>query len=220
MKKMIDVGPYKFTYRLYNNKTNERYLGFASISDAISFAGKISNIKIYKRNVCHFFNENKKQKKLSVYELAIRILKRENTTDVWSITNNLGDVVSLDEIANNAPSYKYKPFNWSSDKGEQLVQKNDNVDKIKSSYATTKHNSHFGSWYSNDVRYGDRLNTHSEIGKNSLDNEEYSEYHVVRGKRNHLPTKWDDDRVSAYKSEKSWKHHSKRGKQWKIKDHS
>ena len=65
-----------------------------------------------------------------------------------------------------------------------------------------------------------QIGTQNERSQSSLleYDEDALEYGVrARAKRNHrnLPTNWEDKRIAAWDYRNSWKHYSKRRKQWK-----
>lgn len=106
-------------------------------------------------------------------------------------------------------------------------RRKNNRDKIKSSYHETKHWYHPGNWATNRdpceyftiqvVGYGRHPKTTNERRQNAAHCEEYGEW-VVRGKRRgyNLPTSWEDRPLGVWKLKASWKHKSKRSKQYKF----
>ena len=100
-----------------------------------------------------------------------------------------------------------------------LVIKNNNVDKIKKSHARKiKHSSWIGEFYYTRVIRGSHRRVHTrQIYRNVAGVLKDEGEPVFRGKQCNLPTYWDDLPLGVWKSFKSWKHNSKRKKQWKIK---
>ena len=99
--------------------------------------------------------------------------------------------------------------------------KKGNPNKIKRGYGEHSY------WQENDyyefpfITYGYHrsFNTMPERRRNAADCDDYG-HEIVRGKRRgrNLPDPWDDYPNSACYEQKSWKRHSKRRHQWKVKD--
>lgn len=100
-----------------------------------------------------------------------------------------------------------------------LVIKRDNVHKVKKTHARKLK---FRGWiqefdYSRVVR-GHYRHIHTVANRRKIEGVIKDEGEpVFRGKQRNLPTYWDEISLSVHKSFKSWKHNSKRRKQWKIK---
>jgi len=112
----------------------------------------------------------------------------------------------------------------------RLLRPNGNPYKIKGSYAKKPYlQKRFPSFMSgygfvNGYSYAQnvgmfrcpktRHETTKNIGHSDRELHEYGK-NLVRARRMSLPTAWDDFLKTSRSSEKSWKHHSKRKKQWK-----
>ena len=111
--------------------------------------------------------------------------------------------------------------------GPRLEWKRSNLNKIKPDWSTVLEPSMAMNWYwakhSDDYEWNNPVmyiftiyvkTTAEQRANEALKSDGYGD--LVRGKRRHLPTAWDDKPNSAWKTRKSWKHHSKRRHQWKV----
>lgn len=149
----------------------------------------------------------------------------------WCVVDNNGTVLSKDAIA--AIQYieyredrqaRYERREAQRDTYEarkaRLVYRKGSPKKIKATYRVRPYHSYWRGHsvsYHNEVRgYYRHPKNQRERAANYAHAHEYGEQLVRahRRTREGLPSSWDDRSCSAWKTEDSWKHHSKRRKQW------
>lgn len=147
----------------------------------------------------------------------------------WCITNQWHDVVDPKIIYEAGPRHPRKDYTFYYHRYDTvrkgLVKKKNDGLKIKTVWAYTNHWSQYSNeWcFKKVVRnkgYATQQERRANVG--CLNEDFLNEYGTifVRGKRRKrcLPTLWDKTRLNRDKCFKSWKHNSKRNKQWKPKD--
>ena len=142
--------------------------------------------------------------------------------------NNLGAVIHPDEIARHkliAPVIKPWQDKWKERaarrnmKDSRRLWKAGNPDKLKYDWSVKESRDVYGDIsYDNHCRFYRRIRTAQARRMAVAHCEEYGN-EMVRGKRRHrnLLTSWDDISSSMWYTQESWKHHSKRAKQWRAK---
>lgn len=128
--------------------------------------------------------------------------------------------VGPEELAEAAKAFRKKPRSYKINRAApDKTFVNSNPNKIKETfgiYPTTEENY---LWYTNHLRFYRRVKTKAETVANIHHDLEYSDEYgpLVRRKRmkRNLPNTWDDIPVSAFKDRNCWKRFSKRRKQWK-----
>jgi hypothetical protein len=143
----------------------------------------------------------------------------------WVIVDDLGNLAPSSVISEALPR-RWKYRDWAARDAERdlmeerrLKFRGDGL-KIKLVYAVGHKVYTYrwgGSGYRENIRgYHRYIHTFRDHRVNCGHIEEYGE-ELVRGRRRCLPTTYDDRPNGSYKVELSWKHHSKRRKQWKPK---
>lgn len=143
------------------------------------------------------------------------------------VTDERGNVIDFaKEWQLNRARIKY-PYKWKSQHyllreerddaiRANLVIKKHNKDKIKAAYNTKVYHSNYDDrkGYYCTTRSIARVKTQAEHRKIAgVEKEDFEP--EFRGKRRNLPNAWDDKKVGIFYNYKSWKHNSKRRKQWK-----
>jgi hypothetical protein len=105
--------------------------------------------------------------------------------------------------------------------GNSLASRKHNVNKIKASYKQKSHYSNYSGetyWdFADECRWVYPRTTGAIRAALSVEKEEGEpEFRAARN-RWHLPTSWDDKCSRRHYQKSSWKHNSKRRKQWKPK---
>lgn len=231
--KVVDVVPYIHTYRAYNKFTGETSGDFARIEDAyayilaqpkrhylqppVGFTLKIEREGISRVLIGYDYSDTDRR---WTRGLGRSICKYEYFPQAdWVILNDLGVLVTEGELKtarrnSRTPRKSDSQIRYEL-RGTRLTRKKGSGEKIKLSCARVADNSYWGydtvarKYYRNPSTIQERRINESHI-------EEYGE-EFVRGRRRILPSSWDDISVSLWKTEDSWKHHSKRRKQWKPK---
>lgn len=139
------------------------------------------------------------------------------------ITDDLGDIV--EDFKSDAPrKYSYDNPDYISNRARReqiesrLVSKKGNPNKIKPSYTFEADWSDYSqemTYVNARIGYFQRITTYQihRLVANVLKEEGEPEF---RGKVRNTPNSWDDKSNGIYDTYKSWKHNSKRRKQWKA----
>lgn len=158
------------------------------------------------------------------------------------VKNNMGAVVTADAFRNITPGYdpvKPEILERQKNKDEGRSKRNahadyvDSLRKIKKGsadkikYIFGAVHSNYGVWgdgWSNNLTHHHKCRTTNEKRWNEAHDDEYgAEYGVWTRKSRtgrNLPSLWEDPGNASWNTRKSWKHNSKRRKQWKVKDDS
>lgn len=180
------------------------------------------------------FETDDRKELYTVFQKEYRFVRHFKNISFWdspydigprySIFNQYGEEVSFDDL--RAEFYEYKPRNRrvKSDAPDVRYQKG-NPNKIKrgyyewSRYWRADYNPK-ADWYEAPFKFGwfRPVRTRNETRQNAAHEQDIGP-EIIRGRRRgrNLPSSWDDLPNSKQKSSKSWKHHSKRRKQWKAK---
>lgn len=145
------------------------------------------------------------------------------------VFDNLGSVIEVRELAKHKavkPNSNYKGWKARHEQwyyhreltDRNLCKRKGDGKKIKTYWSTVEDIDNNG-----DIRYDivagyfRSVNTKNEQTANDAHMDEYGQ-EMVRGKRRYLPTAWDDVQSSYWGCRRSWKHNSKRRKQWVPRD--
>lgn len=142
---------------------------------------------------------------------------------LWHVCNHLGRVIEQHELEDRLaylplPQPWRRPFVYEKEPqglSKRLIRIKGSSQKIKSTYQHVKkigwHGHNFGSvcsFYRHVRTQNERRHTHNHF-------KEWGQFKgMARAGRKKLPTYYDDTLVGSHKTAKSWKHHSKRRKQW------
>jgi hypothetical protein len=148
------------------------------------------------------------------------------------VTDSLGDIVDVEKMVKKPYRYKYGTEAYKREQCHRemirgtLVVKTGNPHKIKKFYEHEEDTGGNPRYMEDYPEYNFRLyRTYRRIST-------YSTHKMVaavikeegeptfRGKTANIPNTWDDVRCNRWKQRKSWKHNSKRRKQWKDKESS
>lgn len=144
------------------------------------------------------------------------------TTPVWCLCTHLGEVVPHTAMLPFLPAAtKRSPWRCSFSRSlsptqTRLKGKKHNTNKIKTSHKLVRNNT-YRCGYRSPMRTLRKMKTHAERKWNVGHETDHGEYNLVRRRRFGLRSSYDDVLVGALDAQKSWKHHSKRRKQWKPK---
>lgn len=239
----IEAFPYTYTIKnLYTNKTVEgdtigealwKARGYL-LKDEVGHLTSYTIDSIYKffnngfGRKCNYWLELKEFKpyKWSKYSYLAGYVR----DDAYPLVmyNNLGAIIHPDEIARHTPVRPaFKPYvsKWEEKQARRNMQEarrlwtNSNPNKLKFDWSVKESRDRDGDIsYENHCRYYRRIRTAQARRMAVAHCEEYGN-EMVRGKRRHrnLVTSWDDISSSMWYSQESWKHHSKRAKQWRAK---
>lgn len=221
MKKMWEVESFRYAYLMLNRITMETYGPFKDLEDTVAYIkkyigvdrfiidssrSKLSTIIIdgqyYYNNQYHY--NNSYFGPVRYWHLAI-ICKETGELVDWKTLSKLfarrkrGDKTCTDV---------------------NLILRKNNIKKIKQTYRSGYHYYPFinKGYYIPGIILSSfrKIKTKSERSKNASILKEYrNEYlNLIRSKRANLPNSYDDIHLGVYDQYKSWKHNSKRRKQW------
>lgn len=241
---MLDVTPFKPSYRLYN-KTTRSFTGevFDCPLEALgAIREKVTRVQYdqpwysqtlrleadftYKVCVARSFtvDEGKFYGASNWYRMprSIYITKSVPAAE-YCIRDSFGSVITeadlnavRRELRNRYFNHRYSDWEARRENtGKRLTRTKGSGAKIKAVCEQVR--STWGSGeYTNRVRgYYRSFRTANELRQNEAHTNEYGR-DIVRPRRGarHLPRYWDDKSVAISRAEGSWKHHSKRRKQW------
>ncbi len=144
------------------------------------------------------------------------------------VYDNLGRIVSRSELAGVKmiqPQYNNTRFQRAQEMWDYkrnvtdsaLCKRKGDTKKIKSNWATAETVDNLGNKdYDYSPYYSHSIRVKNEQTANEAHMTEYGEQ-FVRGRRAILPNAWDGKPSSFWGCRRSWKHNSKRRKQWKAK---
>lgn len=220
--KVVDVEPYKHTYRVFNKILKKYELNNVDIVEAVEYVYK----KHRETNVgwgCPVVSETFRRELDIVDSRFISWLPSKYITNVtpppkYLITDEVDGIVTLRRVQElyNIHFRKRRNYEFSDCVNERLYR-DIKRKKIKRAYRYAPYN--YGNGiisYRNVVcGYHRTIKTSNEIRKACADITDYG-FEFVRAKRNHknIPNSWDDINSNIYSTKKSWKHNSKRRKQW------
>lgn len=230
--KTVEVAPFdSFTYTLVNRYTKERFGPFDSILEAKDRASIIcsqSNAwNWYDLFSASYYVNSTERWNYLVYKVARDAGKRTyfNMRAPFLIINQYGDIVPVVTIRDASGPYKPKNYEprrrYAFDTVSSRVKVKGDGNKIKSDWSVRKvWNRYDNDWDHKNYAFGyfRSIRTLNERRANEGCITEYGTglVRAARNKRN-LPNSWDDIYCGAYDLTASWKHNSKRRKQWKPK---
>ena len=218
--KTVPIVPFKYEYYLYHRFRKHCVGPYRSIDDATySDRKRIAETFAEKWTPdCHAIHD------MALFGCQWSMRRKEPE---WLVVNQLGRIITLKELYAVNHTTRTWPKNnryWDYwDKAQatalRLVRKKDNVNKIKGSYAYF----YKGIDRDGNARYNRCVRSFYRHVKTKNENRQNvgcmaDKEYIVRGKRRyHNIPKWDDQSVSNFRYETSWKHNSKRRKQWATK---
>lgn len=246
MKEIKNTEPFPYSYRAYNRLTSCYSDAFSNVKDLLdsnfieNFTANVYKSRKRFRNWDIFTTSLKK--KYIYYPVISSLLnyidrwrledkaRRDNKENVYVIIEiESNRILEIEEIKEkyNFQYYSYLEYYAARNEyyermAQRLIRYKNNSLKIKKNYAAGQ------TSYSEERPSYDPCFAMSYFAKIRTANErrilegvkaEYDReyYGLVRGKRSLLPTAWDDKKISARYTYKSWKHNSKRRKQWMPK---
>lgn len=207
------VEPFEYSFVLTNRRTG-RQSHYGSLDEVlIAVRGRCANEPDF---LPHRFSSDPR---LTPYEKERMCFQGP----LWHVCNHLGRVIEQHELEDRlahlpSPQPWRRPFVYETEPqglSKRLIRIKGSPQKIKSTYQHVKktgwHGHCFGrvcSFYRHVRTQNERRHTHNHF----IEWQEFDR--MARAKRKKLPTYYDDTLVGAHKTAKSWKHHSKRRKQW------
>lgn len=231
MKNLKLVEPFKYTFSILNRLTMDNHGPFESLAEALEFSYEkygwdskfgedVSRIPFYTLfdDKLHFWKEKDRKAPRLV---ALRI---EEYSPV--LAEEIDD--TRREIrASRKYNYHYNHYSNKYNRANDLFVKKGDGRKIKKPYGARLRHYPPNSWWNNQtegteavaggmLRYYRHPRTKAELSFNEMIENEYrNEYpNLVRHRRTTLCSSWDDLPIGAWDVYNSWKHHSKRRKQW------
>lgn len=205
MKTVKDVNPYRVKYRIWD-----------TVTDCIEFESDDFD------ELCAVYYANYTAR--TYYEPHItkdHLYAYGKITPVYrfAIKTEFGDVIDNEDLPRARRNWNF--CERRAKKKQDVRYKKGNPDKIKRGYYC------YGWWWEDRdyyefpyIAYGSyrRIRTMNEKRQNAYHVDDYGDS-AVRGRRrgHNLPDSWDDPMSGVHYTIKSWKHHSKRRKQWKQK---
>lgn len=241
MKEIKNTEPFAYSYRAYNRLTSCYSDAFSNVKDLLD-SNFIENFHGRHHNHKHWnFSTSLKKKYINYPTISHKLnhierwrlvseterINKENVYVIIEIESNR--ILEIEEIKEkyNFQYYSYLEYYAARNEyyermAQRLIRYKNNSSKIKKNYAAGQ------TSYSKELPSYDPCFAMSYFAKIRTANErrilegvkaEYDReyYGLVRGKRSLLPTAWDDKKISARYTYKSWKHNSKRRKQWMSK---
>lgn len=215
--KTVEVTPFKYTYYVVSRFNRKRIeLKGGELEKILAYVGKeniTAETEIHPPEIA----------RSGIQWFAVEYMKAKYGPE-YTLYNHLGAVIDPKDVYNvEVPPrrrwyYRYER-NWSEwdEKKKRLVRRKNNVNRIKESYGTYHDPDQYGESYTTIINNYHRYpKTFNEIRKNVAD--EADGKWTARGSRKYrqLPNSWDDRPIAAWKYRESWKHNSKRSKQWKV----
>lgn len=229
---IIEVTPYDPSYRVFSVSTSKIIAEFDTLSDAVEFFSRRQpprcpdNFYNLLRLYGHRLQADVGPRPIGPKRVLPEGWKSPIHTppqEKWILCDDLGDEV---------PTEAFREAQWRNRhrrkrvNREQRYAKYDlhrfNLRGIKGSLRRIKTNcqTFLGTSYSNELCYDNPIRGYHRYPKTQRERrilggiiDDYG-WSMVRGKRRNLPSNWDDRSCSLNKTETSWKHNSKRKKQW------
>jgi hypothetical protein len=229
-QKSIEVQPYANTFRVFNKIEHKVYEEYDDVLLASGDIANKVNVNRYDYQQVSFTLKLEPDFSYVIYGPYMGYNnKRKNDVGYlkaspWVILTDLGDIVTKDELetARRARHY-FRGHDYGSiwkrreESRKRLLRVKNSPLRIKETFGTVHSiDSRGEDSYDNPLRYYYRRpKTYQERKAAIAHSDEYGN-EIVRGarKKTSLPTGWDDLPISTWKTERSWKHNSKRRKQW------
>lgn len=230
--KTKEVEQHRVKYRVFDKEQRESCPEFEDLYDAIVYCEVHAKNKHWNApKISYTLKAEAEYKEVRigyrlVYDKLIQVYENfYHPAAKFVILTDLGDVVSDEEIDEARKLNRvWKSGRWGPEWKEYCYQRDSRLvcsrgspKKIKQTYR--KFYKGFGRWGHDFSRviwsYYRHPRTHGEIKQACAHADEYGEQ-IVRAKRryNNVPDAWDEYRSDVCRTEKSWKHNSKRRKQW------
>lgn len=231
--KTKEVEQYQTTYKVFDKHKKKFCASYQDLCEAADYCESKASVKIW--NIPRISYTMKWEADYSVTNYIgsytgcgapRKYEKLSYPAPKYVILTEFGDVVSEAEIKSaRRQKYVYKPARWGNLDWEQecynrdsrLVYKKGSNRKIKATYRKVLGG--FGVWgrhFGFEVGgYYRPVRSHSEMKYACAHAQEYGD-EMVRAKRRYknLPNSYDDYKSDVWDTQKSWKHNSKRRKQW------
>jgi hypothetical protein len=223
MKQLQLVEPFEFAYRVLDRDSMQLHGDFPSLGEVFKTFGKYTPV----------FSDGYVEKIPSYTDNGVRRLWRIARPEDYGryaiIRVEDGYVFNHTDIDAEKKNFPHTDYRRKYDKYERandLVRKKNNVKKIKKDWASAYNDPSYGwngefheGYYTGCSNMSCHRMGHTHNEARSIEDIliEYGEEfpNIVRGRRRAIPTGWSRERaVAAYGTAKSWKHHSKRRKQW------
>lgn len=244
-KKIHNVEPFRLTYTVQNIYTGEKFDKLQSIENALYYARFLirhPKTKTYLgKNVSYagsfyelFTNSFRKSphgwtiyiKRGVRYQWVDEVVRTDSPPII--IYDNLGAVVEPRILTNHKAinpdyriSYHQSYAEWQKKRNKidsGLCKHKGDARKVKTNWAVIETVDKYGDVdYTYAHSHFRSVATKNEQTQNVAHMDEYG-YEMVRGRRRKLVSSWDDVSSSYWGCRRSWKHNSKRRKQWVPKD--
>lgn len=244
-KKIHNVEPFRLTYTVQNIYTGQKFDELESIEHALYYAkflichAKTKTLPgksvAYSGSFYDLFTNSFHKNahgwtffvKGGVYYRWINEYVRAETPPII-IYDNLGRVVEPGILTNHKPknpdyknSYRKSYEEWRNKRNKidrSLCKHKGDARKVKTNWAVTETVDKYGDVdYTYAHSHFRSVGTKNEQTQNVAHMDEHG-YEMVRGRRRKLVSSWDDVTSSYWGCRRSWKHNSKRRKQWVPKD--
>lgn len=210
------VEPFVYSFVL-TNRLNGQTIAFFSIDDVLTFVRCRGNIDFPSPYLPQRFSTHPR---LTPYEKD----RMAFCGPQWYLSNHLGRTIEQYELEDRLPflpergrwkrvvSYEFEPPALS----RRLMYKKNAPEKIKMNRQHVQKHTWRGLVFTSVLPLYRHVRTQNERRQTHHHNNEWGgEFHnLCRPSRKKLPTYYDDTLVAQKHAEKSWKHHSKRRKQW------
>lgn len=220
--KVVDVTPFVEIYRVYDKVNNCIAIESVSIYELYTF---IMQRSPYRGYGCNRISYTLKKEPPTLYRSYTKILIKYDPPRYVIIDRY--NVPVPKKVIDDAfyTNHNTKRIVGREDFRKNLIKTKRSTTKIKNTYRTVPdmwwgHGIDEPSIYYTfaELNHYRKPSTMKEIRKACADIDDYGQ-NIVRAKRNHknLPNSYDDIYCDVYDTRKSWKHNSKRRKQWKEK---
>lgn len=211
------VEPFEYSFVLINRRTG--HCSYFSSLDNVLLAADSTGFDRQPDYLPHRFSVHPR---LSPYEKERMVF----TGPLWHVCNHLGRPIEQHELEARIPHLPVRAYSWRrttslcyeiqpEGESKRLTRIKGSPTKIKAVHQHVRKNRWRGSYYATVCPLYRHVRTQNERRQTHNHILEWGEYdRMMRSARKKLPTYYDDTVVSARKGQKSWKHHSKRRKQW------
>lgn len=211
------VEPFEYSFVLINRRTGHRSY-FSSLDSVLLASGWSTGFDRQPDYLPHRFSIHPR---LNPYEKERAIF----TGPLWHVCNHLGRPIEQHELEERVPYLPARecaswcrPTTFEVDpdgESRRFIRTKGSSAKIKAIHQHVRKNRWRGVYYATVCPLFRHVRTQNERRQTHNHFAEWGEYdRMARASRKKLPTYYDDTTVSARKGQKSWKHHSKRRKQW------
>lgn len=221
MKDLINIDPFELSYRVFNKANNDIEYQCTSLYETFEYAKAHYTPKNYNIPLLSF--TLKREQPIVIKHYNKPLISIFPPPEIV-IQTNFGDIVSNDEIRNeikrNRKISKYDFWKERNERDYNLLYTRKNRKKLKAAYRKYKYLYYSYGLY--HYRYSNvsgnsfrKIKTFSEARETCGHQSDYGE-NIIRAKRGYktIPSSWDDVSSGLWKKQYSWKHNSKRRKQW------